>query len=66
MLAIKQSFWHGQLTHIPIAILDATFYASSSEHPPASKADIIIPITTMANDTGDDASVPPTFSVGHL
>ncbi|VDB82919.1 unnamed protein product [Peniophora sp. CBMAI 1063] len=43
--------------------LDATFYASSPKHPPAPKADVIIPITTMANDTGDDASVPPAFSL---
>ncbi|KZV71644.1 hypothetical protein PENSPDRAFT_684422 [Peniophora sp. CONT] len=43
--------------------LDATFYASSSRHPPAPKADVIIPITTMGNNTGDDASVPPVFSL---
>ncbi|KAI0082802.1 hypothetical protein K474DRAFT_29725 [Panus rudis PR-1116 ss-1] len=43
--------------------LHATFFASSSEHPPASKADVIIPVTTLANDTGNDASVPPIFSL---
>lgn len=46
-----------------IATLTATFFASSPEHPPAPKADVIIPVTTLANDTGNDASVPPIFSV---
>ncbi|VDB82939.1 unnamed protein product [Peniophora sp. CBMAI 1063] len=43
--------------------LDATFFASSAEHPPAPQADLIIPITTLANNTGNDASVPPDFSL---
>ncbi|KAI0320099.1 peptide N-acetyl-beta-D-glucosaminyl asparaginase amidase A-domain-containing protein [Amylostereum chailletii] len=43
--------------------LDATFFASSAAHPPAPKADLIVPITTLANDTGNDASVPPGFSL---
>ena len=47
------------------ATLHATFFASSAEHPPAPKADLIIPVSTLANDTGNDASVPPTFSVCH-
>ncbi|KAJ4487951.1 peptide N-acetyl-beta-D-glucosaminyl asparaginase amidase A-domain-containing protein [Lentinula aciculospora] len=41
----------------------ATYYESSAEHPPAKKADMIIPISTLSNTTGDDASVPPTFSL---
>ncbi|KAF9464707.1 peptide N-acetyl-beta-D-glucosaminyl asparaginase amidase A-domain-containing protein [Collybia nuda] len=41
----------------------ATFYASSAAHPPAKKADLIIPLSTFANNTGDDASVPPSFSL---
>ncbi|OCH93367.1 hypothetical protein OBBRIDRAFT_885512 [Obba rivulosa] len=44
-------------------VLHATFYASSVNHPPASHADVIIPVTTLANNTGDDASVPPIFSL---
>ncbi|KAF5365715.1 hypothetical protein D9758_003342 [Tetrapyrgos nigripes] len=42
--------------------LYATYYESSSVHPPASKADLIVPISTLANDTGNDASVPPSLS----
>ncbi|TFY62752.1 hypothetical protein EVJ58_g3662 [Rhodofomes roseus] len=43
--------------------LTATFYASSDEHPAAPRANTIIPVTTLANNTGDDASVPPVFSL---
>ncbi|KAI0724017.1 peptide N-acetyl-beta-D-glucosaminyl asparaginase amidase A-domain-containing protein [Cerioporus squamosus] len=43
--------------------LHATFFASSAKHPPAPKANVIIPVSTLANDTGNDASVPPTFSL---
>lgn len=43
--------------------LHATFYASSAAHPPAPRANTIIPVTTLANNTGDDASVPPIFSL---
>lgn len=46
-----------------LATLYATFYASSAKHPPGLHADVIIPISTLANDTGDVISVPPTFSV---
>ncbi|THU91154.1 hypothetical protein K435DRAFT_841150 [Dendrothele bispora CBS 962.96] len=42
--------------------LHATYYASSPSHPPVEKADLIIPISTLANDTGNDASVPPALS----
>ncbi|KAG6820360.1 hypothetical protein H0H93_001552 [Arthromyces matolae] len=39
-----------------------TYYASSEDNPPAKKADLIIPLSTLANNTGDEASVPPSFS----
>ncbi|KAF8077943.1 peptide N-acetyl-beta-D-glucosaminyl asparaginase amidase A-domain-containing protein [Lyophyllum atratum] len=40
----------------------ATFYASSTRHPAVKKADLIIPLSTLANNTGNQASVPPSFS----
>ncbi|KAI0062254.1 hypothetical protein BV25DRAFT_1825690 [Artomyces pyxidatus] len=43
--------------------LDATFFASDRAHPPAPRADLIVPLSTFANDTGNDASVPPGFSL---
>ncbi|KAI0093521.1 peptide N-acetyl-beta-D-glucosaminyl asparaginase amidase A-domain-containing protein [Irpex rosettiformis] len=43
--------------------LHATFFASSPAHPPAPRADVIIPVTTLLNTTGDEASVPPAFSL---
>ncbi|KAJ7485270.1 peptide N-acetyl-beta-D-glucosaminyl asparaginase amidase A-domain-containing protein [Mycena latifolia] len=43
--------------------LHATFYASSNKNPPAKKADMIIPLSTLSNTTGNDASVPPSFSI---
>ncbi|KAH9064366.1 peptide N-acetyl-beta-D-glucosaminyl asparaginase amidase A-domain-containing protein [Lactarius vividus] len=43
--------------------LEATFFASSSQFPPATSADLIVPLTTLANDTGNEASVPPGFSL---
>lgn len=46
-----------------IATLSATFYASSEDYPAAPRANTIMPVTTLANNTGDDASVPPIFSV---
>ena len=53
------------IAHIA-ATLHATFFESSAAHPPAPKADVIIPVSTLANNTGNDASVPPTFSVGAI
>ncbi|KZT26436.1 hypothetical protein NEOLEDRAFT_1162094 [Neolentinus lepideus HHB14362 ss-1] len=44
------------------ATLHATFYQSSAQYPPASKSNVIIPISTMSNTSADDASVPPIFS----
>ncbi|KAJ7285831.1 peptide N-acetyl-beta-D-glucosaminyl asparaginase amidase A-domain-containing protein [Mycena rebaudengoi] len=43
--------------------LHATFYASSPQHPPAKRAGTIIPLSTLSNTTGNDASVPPGFSI---
>ncbi|KAH9061967.1 peptide N-acetyl-beta-D-glucosaminyl asparaginase amidase A-domain-containing protein [Lactarius vividus] len=43
--------------------LEATIFSGSSLFPPAQRADLIIPLTTLANNTGDEASVPPGFSV---
>ncbi|KAH9177971.1 peptide N-acetyl-beta-D-glucosaminyl asparaginase amidase A-domain-containing protein [Lactarius sanguifluus] len=43
--------------------LEATIFSGSSRFPPAQRADLIIPLTTRANDTSDEASVPPSFSV---
>ncbi|KAL1717553.1 peptide N-acetyl-beta-D-glucosaminyl asparaginase amidase A-domain-containing protein [Schizophyllum commune] len=40
----------------------ATYYAGTNEYPAAKQADTILPISTGANDTGNDASVPPGFS----
>ncbi|KAH9008184.1 peptide N-acetyl-beta-D-glucosaminyl asparaginase amidase A-domain-containing protein [Lactarius deliciosus] len=43
--------------------LEVTIFSGSSRFPPAQRADLIVPLTTLANDTGDEASVPPGFSV---
>ncbi|KAJ7172470.1 peptide N-acetyl-beta-D-glucosaminyl asparaginase amidase A-domain-containing protein [Mycena filopes] len=43
--------------------LHATFYASSKVNPPAKQANAIIPLSTLSNTTGNDASVPPSFSI---
>ncbi|KAI9435802.1 peptide N-acetyl-beta-D-glucosaminyl asparaginase amidase A-domain-containing protein [Lactarius indigo] len=43
--------------------LEATFFASSSQFPPATQADMIVPLTTLTKNTGDVASVPPGFSL---
>ncbi|KAF7354571.1 Peptide-N4-(N-acetyl-beta-glucosaminyl)asparagine amidase A [Mycena sanguinolenta] len=45
------------------ATLHATFYASSPAHPLAKQANTIIPLSTLANNTGNEASVPPSFSI---
>ncbi|KAF9532985.1 peptide N-acetyl-beta-D-glucosaminyl asparaginase amidase A-domain-containing protein [Crepidotus variabilis] len=44
-------------------VLYATFYASTPSHPPAQTADVLLPISNMKNDTGNDVSVPPGFSL---
>ncbi|KAK7467151.1 hypothetical protein VKT23_004210, partial [Stygiomarasmius scandens] len=44
-------------------VMHATFFQSSEENPPAGQANTIIPLSTLANDTGNDASVPPAFSL---
>ncbi|KAG2349899.1 hypothetical protein BDR05DRAFT_979958 [Suillus weaverae] len=43
--------------------LYATFYASSEEYPTAGQSNMIVPISTMRNNTGNEASVPPAFSL---
>ncbi|KAH9015491.1 peptide N-acetyl-beta-D-glucosaminyl asparaginase amidase A-domain-containing protein [Lactarius pseudohatsudake] len=43
--------------------LEATIFSNSSGFPPAQRTDLIIPLTTRANNTGNQASVPPGFSV---
>ncbi|KAH9062601.1 peptide N-acetyl-beta-D-glucosaminyl asparaginase amidase A-domain-containing protein [Lactarius deliciosus] len=43
--------------------LEATIFSGSSRFPPAQRADLIIPLTNLANNTGDEVSVPPGFSV---
>ncbi|KAJ6547567.1 peptide N-acetyl-beta-D-glucosaminyl asparaginase amidase A-domain-containing protein [Mycena capillaripes] len=43
--------------------LHATFYASSKQDLPARQANTIIPLSTLSNTTGNDASVPPSFSI---
>ena len=48
---------------LSLATLYATFYESSSLHPPGEHADLIIPVTTLEANSGDLASVPPAFSV---
>lgn len=45
------------------ATLYATFYASSEEYPTAGQSNLIVPISTMLNNTGNEASVPSAFSV---
>lgn len=49
--------------YLSTATLYATFYAASQDYPTAGQSNIIVPITTMLNNTGDEASVPPAFSV---
>ncbi|KAH0830569.1 peptide N-acetyl-beta-D-glucosaminyl asparaginase amidase A-domain-containing protein [Lanmaoa asiatica] len=43
--------------------LYATFYTASQEYPTAGQSNLIVPISTMLNNTADDASVPPAFSL---
>ncbi|KAH8982203.1 peptide N-acetyl-beta-D-glucosaminyl asparaginase amidase A-domain-containing protein [Lactarius akahatsu] len=43
--------------------LEATIFSGSSQFPPAQRADLIIPLTTLAELTGNEASVPPGLSV---
>ncbi|KAJ7774606.1 peptide N-acetyl-beta-D-glucosaminyl asparaginase amidase A-domain-containing protein [Mycena maculata] len=44
-------------------VLHATFFASSPANPPAKQANTIIPLSTLSNTSGNDASVPPGFSI---
>ncbi|KAH9167303.1 peptide N-acetyl-beta-D-glucosaminyl asparaginase amidase A-domain-containing protein [Lactarius sanguifluus] len=51
------------LRRLSAVTLEVTIFSGSSRFPPAQRADLIVPLTTLANDTGDEASVPPGFSV---
>ncbi|KAF7326945.1 Peptide-N4-(N-acetyl-beta-glucosaminyl)asparagine amidase A [Mycena venus] len=63
LVRIPIRYWPGP-SYMPfLATLHATFYASSKENPPAKQANTIIPLSTLANNTGNDASVPPSFSI---
>ncbi|PPQ93318.1 hypothetical protein CVT25_014447 [Psilocybe cyanescens] len=44
-------------------VVHATFFSSSPAHPPAKKADLLVPLSNLANNTGNDVSVPPAFSI---
>ena len=64
---IAQVYYYvASLCRYLLATLHATFYASSTKYPPGEHADLIIPVTTLANNSGDLASVPPSFSVGKI
>lgn len=52
--------------HPSTATLYATFYTASQEYPTAGQSNLIVPISTMLNNTADEASVPPAFSVSHI
>ncbi|KIJ17411.1 hypothetical protein PAXINDRAFT_73494 [Paxillus involutus ATCC 200175] len=43
--------------------LYATFYSASEKYPTAGQSNLIVPISTMLNNTADEASVPPAFSL---
>ncbi|KAF8559579.1 hypothetical protein OG21DRAFT_1402188 [Imleria badia] len=43
--------------------LYVTFYSASQEHPTAGQSNLIVPISTMSNNSADEASVPPAFSL---
>ncbi|KAG8217519.1 peptide N-acetyl-beta-D-glucosaminyl asparaginase amidase A-domain-containing protein [Butyriboletus roseoflavus] len=43
--------------------LYATFYAASEEYPTAGQSNLIVPISTMLNNTAGEASVPLAFSL---
>ncbi|KAH7889693.1 peptide N-acetyl-beta-D-glucosaminyl asparaginase amidase A-domain-containing protein [Phlebopus sp. FC_14] len=43
--------------------LYATFYAAAAQYPTAGQSTLIVPISTMLNNTGNEASVPPMFSM---
>ncbi|KAF8844962.1 hypothetical protein BDN67DRAFT_1050060 [Paxillus ammoniavirescens] len=43
--------------------LYATFYSASDIYPTAGQSNLIVPISTMLNNTADEASVPPAFSL---
>lgn len=46
------------------AVVHATFYAASDKYHTAVQPNIIIPVGTLSNNSGAQASVPPQVSVG--
>ena len=50
----------------PPALVHATFYASTKKYPPAPTADLIIPIGSLANNSGAQVFVPPSLTVNFL
>lgn len=50
-----------------LALVHATFYASTEEIPPAPTGDLIIPIGSLANNSGAQVFSPPSLTVNlHL
>lgn len=45
------------------SIVHATFYASTKEYPPAPTADLIIPIGSLASNSGAQVFSPPSLTV---
>ncbi|KAF8136358.1 peptide N-acetyl-beta-D-glucosaminyl asparaginase amidase A-domain-containing protein [Boletus edulis] len=45
------------------ATLYATFYTASQAYPTAGQSNLIVPISTLSNNSANDASVPPAFSL---
>ncbi|KAG6376151.1 peptide N-acetyl-beta-D-glucosaminyl asparaginase amidase A-domain-containing protein [Boletus reticuloceps] len=43
--------------------LYATFYTASQAYPTAGQSDLIVPISILSNNSANDASVPPAFSL---
>jgi len=46
-----------------LALVHATFYASTKEYPPAPTGDLIIPIGSLANESGAQVFFPPLLTV---
>lgn len=55
-----------RLFHLALAVVHATYYASSEANPPAKTSDLIVPLSTFAKDNGVQGSVPPGFTVSRF
>lgn len=53
----------GELDGIFSTTVHATYHASSDQNPPAKQADLIIPLSSLLNNTGNQAYVPPAFNI---